>query len=179
MLLSETILKTPMSPVRRDVRAAAEFLAEIGDGDDANLLAIFFAEQRHGAGGDGLIDRHHVGGDLRVAEDLLVDEALDFGDFGGIERGVMSEIEAKARRFDHAAGLLDVRSENLAQRGVEQVRRGVVAHGGAALGHADFGAQFVADVDLRERADLVDGEAGHGRVRVFDDVATFSPVCAS
>ena len=82
MLLSETILKTPISPVRRDVRAAAEFLAEVGDGHDADLVAILLAEQRHGAGGDRLIDRHHVGGDLRVAQDLLVDETLDFDDFG-------------------------------------------------------------------------------------------------
>ena len=61
----------------------------------------------------------------------------------------MGEIETEARGFDHAAGLLDVRSEHLAQRGMQQMRRSVVAHGGPALGNADFGAQFVAQMRRR------------------------------
>jgi hypothetical protein len=148
------------------VRAAAEFLAEIGDGhDDADVVAVLFAEQRHGAGGDGLVERHHVGGDFGVAEDLLVDEALDFGDFGGIDRGVVAEIETQARGFDDAAGLLDVRPEDLAERGVQQVRRGVVALGGEALGTATS-ARSSSPTAMGERADLVDGEAGTAGIRI-------------
>ena len=109
------------------VRAAAQLLAETGHGDHAHLLAVFFAEQRHGAGGDGLIERHDVGVDLGVAEDLLVHEPLDFFDFGAVHGGVVGEIEAQAAGLHHAAGLLDVRAQHLAQRGVQQMRGGVIA----------------------------------------------------
>ena len=133
-----------------DVRAAAELLAETGDVDDAHLVAVLFAEQRHGAGPDGLIERHDRGFDRGVAQDLLVDQALDFFDLGLVERGVMREVEAQPRRLDHAAGLLDVRAQHLAQRGVEQVRGGVVAHGGEARRVVDLRAHLVADADRRD-----------------------------
>ncbi len=112
--------------------------------------------------------------DLRVAQNLLVDEPLDFGDLGGIDRGVVREVEAQPRRLDDAARLLDVRAENLAQRGMQKMGRGVIAHGGPAFGNADLGAQFVADPNTRRRADLVDCQSGHGRARVFDDGDNFA-----
>ena len=56
-----------------------------------------------------------------------------------IHGGVVGEIEAQAARVDDAAGLLDVRAEHLAQRGVQQVGRGVVAHGGVAQIGVDLG----------------------------------------
>ena len=59
----------------------------------------------------------------------------------------MREIEAKARRIDDAAGLLDVRPQHLPKRGVEQMRGRVVAHGGETQRVVDVGAQRVADVD--------------------------------
>ena len=42
-------------------------------------------------------------------------------------------------RIDERAGLLDVRAEDLAQRGVEQMRAGVVAHDGVAAFAVDDG----------------------------------------
>ena len=39
----------------------------------------------------------------------------------------MREIEAEARRLDDAAGLLHMRAQHLAQGGVQQVRRSMVA----------------------------------------------------
>ena len=178
MLLSETILNTPMSPVRVTCVPPHSSLLKSGMETTRTCSPYFSPNKRHRAGGNGLVDRHHIGGDLRVAEDLLVDEPLDFEDFGGIERGVMGEIEAKPRGLDHAAGLLDVRSENLAQGGVQQVSRGVVAHGRPAFGDADFGAQFVANTELAERADLVDGEAGNSGARVFHDGYDLAGMCA-
>ena len=89
-------------------------------------------------------------------------------DFGRIERGVVGEVETQARRFDHAAGLLDVRSEHLAQRGMEQVRSGVVALGGRAFGCGDFGAQFIARRDGRVGVDLVHGQAGDRGIAYLD-----------
>ena len=61
-----------------DVRAAAQLLAEAGDGDDAHPVAVLFAEQSHGAGVERLVEIHDVGVDLDVLQDLLVDEPLDF-----------------------------------------------------------------------------------------------------
>jgi hypothetical protein len=43
------------------VRAAAQFAAEARHGNHAHLVAVLLAEQRHGAGGDGLVERHDVG----------------------------------------------------------------------------------------------------------------------
>ena len=82
---------------------------------------------------------------LGVAENLLVHEPLDFFDFGAVHGGVMSEVETQAAGIHHAAGLLDVRAQHLAQRGVEQVSRGVIAAGGVAQRRGHFGAQHVAD----------------------------------
>ena len=81
-----------------DVRAAAQLAAEAGHGNHANLFAVLFAEQRHGAGGDGLVERHDLGLDPGVAQDLLVHEPLHFLDFGAVHGGVVGEVEAQAAR---------------------------------------------------------------------------------
>jgi hypothetical protein len=114
------------------VGSAAQLLAEIGDVDDAHLIAVLFAEQRHGACADGFIERHHFGFHLGIAEDLLVDEPLHLVDFGFVERRIVGEVEAKPRRLDYASSLLHVRAEHPAKRGVEQMGGGVIAHGGEA-----------------------------------------------
>ena len=61
MPLSLTILNRPMSPVRRDVRAAAQLGGEIAETQHADLVAVLLAEQRHRAGRDGLVVAHHRG----------------------------------------------------------------------------------------------------------------------
>ena len=102
-----------------DVCASAEFLTEIGNHHDADVGSVFFAEERHRAGGDGLIQRHHVRRDFGVAENLLVHQPFDFGQLRGIQSGVMAKVETEARRLHNAARLFDMRSENLAERGVQ------------------------------------------------------------
>ena len=77
-------------------------------------------------------------------------------------RGVMREIEAQAAGLDHAAGLLDVRAEHLAQRGVQQMRGGVIAHGGMRATARSTSARS-ARRRMRwaeQRAMLMDGRAG-------------------
>ena len=88
----------------------------------------------------------------------------------------MREVETKPRRLDDAACLLNMRSENLAESGVENVRCGVISHGRPALRRGDFGAQFVADVNRGERANLMDCETGDCRARVFYDGHRFARV---
>ena len=45
--------------------------------DDADLVAIFLAEQRQRALRDGLVRRHQMGLDRRVLQDHRVDQILD------------------------------------------------------------------------------------------------------
>ncbi len=140
-----------------DVRAAAQLLAEAGDRNHAHAIAIFFAEQRHGAGVERLVEIHDIGMDFDVFQDLFVDELLNFGQLLGIGVRVMRKVEAQAIGIDDAAGLFDVRSEHLAKRGVEQMRRGVVAHGGMAQIAVHLADELVAFVDGREQFDRVNG----------------------
>ena len=54
-----------------------------GDGDDAHLVAVLLAEQRHGAGRERLVELHDVGvAPGVVRKDLLVHQPLDFVDLG-------------------------------------------------------------------------------------------------
>ena len=48
-LPSETILRKPISVVRRDVRASAQLLAEVADLEHAHEVAVLLAEQRRHA----------------------------------------------------------------------------------------------------------------------------------
>ena len=96
------------------------------------MLAILLAEQRHRARAQGLLDVHHIGMNLDVGDDFLVHQALHLSEFSGVERGIMSEVEAQTIGVHHAAGLLNVRAQHVAQRRVKQVRRGVIPHGGFA-----------------------------------------------
>ena len=88
-------------------------------------------------------------------------------EFGGIHRGKVREIEAQPVRRHQRARLLDVRAQNVAQRGVHQVRRRVIAlvvlaAGGVGLaGHAIADAQsFLRDDAMRDQSgDRVIGAA--------------------
>ena len=151
-----------------DVRAAAKFLAVeaarrggVGNGDDADVgLRIFVAEEGERAGGERVVDIHDVRADFEVFADFFVHLLLDVGEFAGIDGGEVREIEAQMIGRDERAGLLHVRAENVAQRGVHQVRGGVVAHvARAALGIGD-GGDAVADVQIFFGDDAVRDQSG-------------------
>ncbi len=79
--------------------------------------------------------------------------------FGGIDCGEMRKIEAQARGLDERAGLLDVRAENVAKRGVHQVRPSVVALDvfaaravGIARDEIAYGEFFSCDDAMRDQA---------------------------
>src|SRR3954468_962978 len=112
------------------MRTAAQLTAEARYGNHPYLLAILLAEQRHRAGGDRLIEWHHIRLDLEVLEDLLIHEALDFEQLGLVHLGVVREVEAQAAGIDHAAGLLHMLAEHLPQRGMQQMRSRMIAPGG-------------------------------------------------
>ena len=64
----------------------------------------------------------------RFCADFFVYLLLDFGELAGIDGGEVRKVEAQMIGRDERAGLLHVRAEDVAQRGVHQVRRRVVAH---------------------------------------------------
>ena len=76
----------------------------------------------------------------RVGADLLVDAPLDAPQLLGRDRLEVREVEAQAVGRDQRTLLLHVRAEHLAQRGVQQVRGGVVAADVLAAGVVDLRA---------------------------------------
>ena len=90
----------------------------------------------------------------------------------------MREIEAQVIGRDERAGLFHVRAENIAQRGVHQVRGGVVAHvARAALGIGD-GGDAIAHVQIFLGDDAVRDESGDRIIRAahFGDFERFGIV---
>ncbi len=50
-------------------------------GDDADLVAVFLAEQRARAGIAGIVERHQAGRDLVIFQHHLIGDVLDAGEF--------------------------------------------------------------------------------------------------
>ncbi len=96
----------------------------------------------------------------RFLQNFFVYLLLDFGKLAGIDGGEMRKIEAQMVGRDERAGLLHVRAENIAQRGVHQVRGGVVAHiARAALGIGN-GGDAVANVQIFFGDDAMGDQSG-------------------
>ena len=170
---SETSLKAPMSPVRRDVGAAAE-LERVGrrrrrraparagaHRDDADLVAVLLAEERAGAEPRGGVRGHDPGLDGRVLADVGVDLGLDGGELVGRHRLRVGEVEAQPVGGDEAAALGDVVAEGAAQRLVQQVGRRVVGadRAAAVVVDGELGGGAAGEGALLDAAD-VDEEAG-------------------
>ena len=83
-------------------------------------------------------------------------------------RGEVREVEAQMRGIDQRACLLHVLAQHLAQRGMQQMRAGVVAHGGAADFVVDHRVHFVAHVDGLLGDDAMRAHALHGIGRALD-----------
>src|SRR5688572_29050071 len=116
--------------------------------DDADLVAVFLAEQRHRAGFDRGLRRHQARLHRLVVTDTVVDLALHHRDVLGAHRLAVTEVEAQAIGRHQRALLRDMRAEPAAQRFVQQMRRGVVgAQAGAALA-IDLHLDRVADLHL-------------------------------
>ena len=120
------------------MRPAAELGREPRDLDHANHVTVLLAKERHGALRDRLrirlLGRPHVD----VRPDPLVHDLLDPLQLLGLDRPVMREVEAQPIRSDERTRLMDMLAEHLAECGVQQVRRGMIAFGvpTAVTGHA-------------------------------------------
>ena len=122
MLLSYTTLQTPISPVR--VTCVPPHNSRLNDPsptETTRTLSPYFSPNSAMApvlsASSMLITFVRIS---RIGEDLFVDNALDVFHLIAVERSVMCEIEAQARGFHDAAGLLHMFAENIAQRGVEK-----------------------------------------------------------
>ncbi len=75
--------------------------------------------------------------------------------------GEVRKVEAQAVRVHRRAGLLDMRSENLAQGSVQQVRAGVVALDVVAPRAVDDGVHVIADCKVLLKDGFVRADALH------------------
>ncbi len=73
------------------------FLGTAAHGDDAHFLAVFLAEQRHGAGLDRGVRRHQARRHIRIGADAAVHLMLDPGDIVGRSCALVCE-KSKRRR---------------------------------------------------------------------------------
>ena len=131
-----------MSPVRRTWVPPQSSVEKSPKRSTRTSVAVLLAEERHGAAGDGLVVFHDAGLALGVGADLGVDQALDLGELLRLDGLVVGEVEAQPVRRDERALLRDVGAEHAAQRGVQEVRGGVVEHGGGARGGVDLGGDL-------------------------------------
>ena len=111
---------------------AAELLGEVLDADDTDGLAVFLAEEHHGAEGLCLFDAHDFRLDGDVLKDDLVDPGFDRFQFVGGHGRRMVEVEAADGVADQLTGLLDMAAEDFPESGLQKVGCRMVPHDGAA-----------------------------------------------
>lgn len=128
----------------RHVGTAAQFGGG-ADGKHAHLVAVLLAEQRHGAGGDGVVVAHQLRAGGHVGQHFAVDDLFHTTDFLGGHRGVVAEVETGLVGIDQRPLLRHMRTQHFAQGLVHQVGGRVVAHGAGALVGIDLGLDGVAD----------------------------------
>jgi hypothetical protein len=121
-------------------------VSDFAQGQHADAVAVLLAEQRHGAGLDGLLRGHFLGLGRDVLADHRVDLGLDALDLVGGQRAAVAEVEAHAVAVDHLALLGDVRAQHMVQGGVHQVGGRVVGAGGGGAFGVDRGHDLVADL---------------------------------
>ena len=99
--------------------AAAEFDGEVADGEHAHEVGVFFAEQGHGAGGDGFVVVHHAYARFGIGADLLIDHRFDGAELCFAECLVVREVKAQLVRRNQRAFLRDMAAEHPAECSVQ------------------------------------------------------------
>ena len=90
-------------------------------GEDADVVVVFFAEQRHGTFGLGFLDRQHFGLHRGIETDLVVHQFFDGAQLFRLHTLIMGEVETQAAGSHLRAFLLHMGTEHLAQGRVHQV----------------------------------------------------------
>ena len=165
---SLTILIVPMSPVALDVRAAAE-LDRAARFEDPHDVAVLLTEEGDRAELLGFVLGGLEGADRRVRKRLSRCQVLDARDLVGAHRRVVREVEAQAVGGDQRSGLLDVLTEDLTERVVDEVGGRVVAADRVAPLDVDRRRRCLAGGDRAvDDARRVAAQVGEGERRVDD-----------
>ena len=137
---------------------AAEFAAESAHPDDADRLPVLLVEDRRRPGLHRLRKRHDRGLHGNVRPDHPVGLLLDPRQFLLLDLRKMGEIEAEPLGVHQGAGLLDMLSEDLLQRGLEKMGPGMVGLGRPAglVGHLQIDRIPLAELSAFEFADMGD-----------------------
>ena len=109
--------------------AAADLLGELAHGVHLDALAVLALKQAHCALRLGLGHGHFLAHDGSLGLNGHVHQALDLGLLLLGHLAAEGEVEAQALGGDVGALLRDLRAQNLAQRGVQQVGGGVQLRG--------------------------------------------------
>ena len=148
------------------MRAAAQLEAVVLDPDGPDGLAVLLVEERVGAALDGVGHRHERDGHRAVVADDAADLVLDGALLVVGQRPIERVVEAQVVGRDERAGLPGALADHVAQRAVEQVRAGVVAHRvGAPLG-IDDGLDGLADPQPAVERAAMDDEPADRPLRV-------------
>ena len=141
------------------VRAAAQLEAVVLDADGPDRLAVLLVEEGVRASLDRLGHAHERDGDGPVLANDAVDLVLDRVELVDGEPAVEREVEAQVVRRDQRAGLASALADDVAQRPMQQVRAGVVAHGVRAPVRVDDRLDGLPDPDAARGASR-DGRSG-------------------
>ena len=120
-------LEQPQISAARHVGTATQLNGEIADAEYSHPGAVFLAEQRHGARGARLLQGHDAGLHRQVGADAGVDQLLNRGQLRLVQRFEVGEVEPQPLRLHQRPLLGHMLAQHLAQRGMQQVGRGVVA----------------------------------------------------
>ena len=155
------------------VRAAAQLLrveaawcALVGDGYHANVrIRVFVAEECQRAGRQRVVERSNLGAHFGVVADLVVDCCLISRNSSESTCAKCEKIEAHPLGSIQRSGLLDVRAENIAQRGGHEGRASVVAHDAVAAVRIRNHGDAVPNPQRLLRRDFVRDKSKHRIVR--------------
>src|SRR5262249_5067068 len=131
------------------------------DQEDAHRIGVLFAENSADAGDLlGFGQRHRHGRHRHVEVDSFIHQTFDFGNLVVRQRLVVREIEASLVGVDERSFLVNGAAKHFAQRPIEQVGGGVVAHGvGTDTAYFHGGGLPDVDVAFRDPAEVQDGIA--------------------
>src|SRR5690348_3302717 len=159
-----------------NVRAATEllrikapwrpFIRNRHDSDVA--FRILIPKKGERAGSKSVIEGSDAGFDFGVVADFVVDLLLDVFQLLRVDMGKVRKVEAEAFGRIQGAGLLDVGAENVAQRGVNEMRAGMVADDAVAASGICFHGDTVADTQRFLGNDFVGDESRDGIVSAGD-----------
>ena len=111
------------------MRAAAELGRKLAHAYHADEVPVFVAEEGERAAADRLVERQLLARHRRVLPDVRIDLVLDLDQPLALDRALEREIEAHALGSDHRSRLTHLRSQPLAQHGVQDVGDRVIEPG--------------------------------------------------